>query len=57
MMNLLIWVAIIFVAHAALYLLLGTTHWLLVTIEATAVWTVVLAVVQYFVRSRRKERA
>lgn len=57
MMTLLIWAAIIFFAHAALYLFLGTTHWLLVTVEATAVWTVVLAVIQYVVRSRRKERA
>ncbi|BAU28263.1 hypothetical protein DFP93_101341 [Aneurinibacillus soli] len=55
-MNLLIWIAIIFFAHAALYLFLGTTHWLLVAIEATVVWAIVLAVIQYIVRMRRKER-
>lgn len=55
-MNLWIWVTVIFAAHAGLYLFLGTANWLLITIEATVVWAIVLAAIQYFVRTRRRER-
>lgn len=45
-MNLFAWILGIFIAHALLYLLLGTRTWLATTFLATAVYAVVLGVLK-----------
>ncbi|NGQ96660.1 hypothetical protein G3578_15965 [Brevibacillus sp. SYP-B805] len=49
-MNILAWFLGLFVAHAALYLLLGTATWLSTSLLAAAVWGAVLLLVRWGVR-------
>ncbi|WP_236692990.1 hypothetical protein [Aneurinibacillus tyrosinisolvens] len=56
-MNLIMWIVLIFLAHAALYLFLGTPHWLATTLLATAVWAAVLVLFRTFFGQRKKEGA
>ncbi|HEU4964157.1 MAG TPA: hypothetical protein VFV52_09950 [Bacilli bacterium] len=53
-MNLLLWVAVIFLFHLVLYLSLGTDNWLWATIAATATYTLVLVGLKSL--ARRKKR-
>ncbi|WCK56103.1 hypothetical protein PP175_09420 [Aneurinibacillus sp. Ricciae_BoGa-3] len=49
-------IAIIFIAHLALYYMLGTPNWIGVAAMASAFWALVLIGVRYLLRLRRKER-
>ncbi len=51
-MNLFAWILGVFVAHAALYLLLGTPTWLSTTLLATAVWAAALFALKLAARRR-----
>lgn len=55
-MNLLTWIAIIFIAHGALYFVLGTENWLTTAMLATVVWAGALYVIRLVMRQRQKER-
>jgi hypothetical protein len=49
-------IGIIFIAHLALYYMLGTANWLWVAAMASAFWAVVLIGIRYLLRLRGKER-
>ncbi|KEO84798.1 hypothetical protein [Tumebacillus flagellatus] len=51
-MNLLLWIAVIALAHLLLYLFLGTDHWLFATVAATAVYAIVLLSLKSLARNK-----
>ncbi|UQZ85502.1 hypothetical protein SK3146_04791 [Paenibacillus konkukensis] len=53
-----LWLAfiVLMVLHGALYYSMGTTSWFWVTLMASAVDTAVLAVIQFLLAARDKQR-
>ncbi|WP_139492338.1 hypothetical protein [Brevibacillus dissolubilis] len=57
-MNVWMWILGIFIAHALLYILLGTDNWLATTLLATSVYAVALLVLKVVARrfTQNKQR-
>ncbi|TCP57621.1 hypothetical protein EV586_10265 [Tumebacillus sp. BK434] len=53
-MNLLLWLAVIFVFHLVLYLTLGTDNWLIATVLATGTYAAVFVLLKAYVRNNKK---
>lgn len=53
-MNLLLWLAVIFLFHLILYLTLNTDDWLFATLSATLVYALVLGGLKFMVRRKNR---
>lgn len=53
-MNLLLWLAVIFLFHLILYLTLGTDDWLVATVMATGTYAAVFVLLKAYVRNNKK---
>jgi uncharacterized membrane protein YeaQ/YmgE (transglycosylase-associated protein family) len=49
-MNIFVWILGLFVAHALMYLLLGTDTWLATSLLAAAVWGAALLLIKFAAR-------
>lgn len=54
-MNLLTWVLGLFIAHALMYLMLGTDSWMATTLLATSVWGFVLFILKVVAKSVQQD--
>lgn len=55
-LNVIAWIIGIFIFHGLLYFFLGTEHWFVVTLSATAVWAVAVLILKGIGRAMTKEK-